>query len=244
MTDRNKPPQPSSTKLPRDAKGRLILGDKPAARWLDETCDAKTGDLTVCGLRRFMTVSGETCPAGHGGAPKRVMTRREIATWIRRFEDGELELEEMPDDFPELRAGDGRGKMPHQIIDDEIAASKERLCPEIGGPHNYQHIDQADDDSPLYCVDCDHRPDYKMKVAKEVKQHHFGPGDLTRGDVVTLISGGPPMTVLNATGSTTKPALSQDYTVECVWFTRDYKLERSTFHIETLRPPRLRPTER
>lgn len=221
------------------------MSNKPAARWLDETCAAKTGKLTVCGLRRFMTASGETCGAGHGGAPKRAMNRHEIATWIRRFEDGDLGTDEMPAELPELRAGDGRGKhagfgaamkgMQEMLT---TAPPDDGLCPEIGGPHNYQHIDQQDDDSPLYCVDCDHRPDYNMKVAPTGNPVIGLTNDeVCRGMAVTLIGGGPPMTILTA------PQSGLDRTVECVWFNRNWDLCRETFHLGTLRLARLR-TER
>ncbi len=104
-------------------------------------------------------------------------------------------------------------------------------CPETHGAHNFQHVDQEDDSSDLFCVDCD----TKIKAEPEDKEDlpHFGPDDLKVGDVVVLTAGGPRMTVVQASASKT------DHVVECIWFTRDGKLKRHPFNIATLRPPLL-----
>lgn len=97
MTDRNKPPQPSSTKLPRHADGSLKLdNDIRATTFLNTTCGAlvtKDGDETYCGKRQFQSPSGPTCEDGHGGAPGRKLPSRGGG-----FECTKEDMEPHPDD--------------------------------------------------------------------------------------------------------------------------------------------------
>lgn len=117
MTDRNKPPQPSSTKLPRDASGRLILGDAPPRRqgrepepyWLNTTCGHREKG-SLCGLRQFRTWSGDTCAAGHGGAEGMTMGSAELSTW--ELKHGDEPVPWSADDAPLDDGGTRHGSLP------------------------------------------------------------------------------------------------------------------------------------